>query len=324
MTLVEKEIFEQRTVLKEIFGFSKQTFESQKIPKFIVDSDIVYFVGCGSSYYLAIAASKYFSLKTGIETKALVGGEIMFADNCNIGKKGIKKSAILISRSGESSEVVYAGKVLKELSIPTIGITLSKDSSLTKIANFSYILPIDEKSIVMTKSFSSILLFLEIMSDTIANENVNAYKEILDKTESIINDSFTQIEKNDLLNGNHYVFLGVGTYEGIARESALKLQEMSLTTIEAYSTFDYRHGPKSLFSENSIAIIYGNETFEETKLKHELESYGGKVIIRKTLSKDQKDAFLQVIFGQILGLKLAYHKNIDVEKPRNLTKVVKF
>ena len=72
-----------------------------------------------------------------------------------------------------------------------------------------------------------------------------------------------------------------------------------------------------------MAVIYGTGMEDEQKLKQELESYGGKVIIRKSFSKEQRDAFLQVIFGQILGLKLAYKKSIDVEKPRNLTKVVK-
>ncbi|RKX51443.1 MAG: iron dicitrate transport regulator FecR, partial [Thermotoga sp.] len=62
----------------------------------------------------------------------------------------------------------------------------------------------------------------------------------------------------------------------------------------------------------------------------ELEGYGGKVI---TIGVEGSDVFLGddptisvfmgAIFSQILGLKIAEEKKIDVENPRNLTKVVK-
>ena len=69
-------------------------------------------------------------------------------------------------------------------------------------------------------------------------------------------------------------------------------------------------------------MIFESGDPEEEKLKKELEGYGGKVVMRKILGKPE-DTFLQVIFSQILALKVAEGKGINPEKPRNLTKVVR-
>jgi len=58
-------------------------------------------------------------------------------------------------------------------------------------------------------------------------------------------------------------------------------------------------------------------------LKVELEGYGGKVLVKEGLTKGPEDVFLRAIFSQVLALKIAEEKGVDVEKPRNLTKVVR-
>lgn len=245
-----------------------------------------------------------------------------------MGNKYLKRSAILISRSGESTEVIKAGEVFRKMNIPTLGITLEPESSLTKISNVSIILPFREESIVMTKSFSGILLSLELISSYMIGEDFSAYKNLVKKVPEVIQRMEEEADK--YMNFKHYVFLGLGIEEGIARESALKLEEMSLSKVEAYSTFEYRHGPKSLVEEGFLVSIFRRGLKEEEDLIEELESYGAKVI---TIGDDgdhipisylPESVFLKVLWGQILGLKIADYKNINVESPRNLSKVVKF
>ncbi len=328
MYIVEKEIKEQITELPKVFAYIENYLKNNNLPKFILNSDIIYFIGCGTSLYLSLSGSRFFTHKTQIETKALPGGEIWFAIDENLGtSKNIKKSAILISRSGESTEVIKAGEKFKEIGIPTLGITLEEDSSLVKISQSSIVLPVKEEAIVMTKSFSSMLLTLQLIASFIKGEDINIYKDLVKETERIINSA------NDLsLNHTsykHYVFLGLGAEEGIARESALKLEEMSLSKIEAYSTFEYRHGPKSLLEKGFLVSIYTKGIEEEKPLVNELKNYGADVITIGGKDTDlyisdlPESLFLKVIWGQILGLNIARSKNIDVENPRNLTKVVK-
>jgi len=328
MSLVEKEIKEQVETLPLTFEYMENYLAREKIPSFILESDLIYFIGCGTSLYLSLSASRFFTLKTKKETKFLPGGEIFFASNENVGNKYLKRSAILISRSGESTEVIKAGEVFKKMNIPTLGITLEPESSLTKISNVSIILPFREESIVMTKSFSGILLSLELISSYMIGEDFSAYKNLVKKVPEVIQRMEEEADK--YVNFKHYVFLGLGIEEGIARESALKLEEMSLSKVEAYSTFEYRHGPKSLVEEGFLVSIFRRGLKEEEDLIEELESYGAKVI---TIGDDgdhipisylPESVFIKVLWGQILGLKIADYKNINVESPRNLSKVVKF
>ncbi|MGB9858137.1 MAG: SIS domain-containing protein [Dictyoglomaceae bacterium] len=330
MNLVEKEIREQVYDLPKVYEYVVSYLE-RYFPKTLKDKDLIYFIGCGTSFYLALSASKYFTLKTGIEAKALPGGEVTFKSIENLGRNPLKRGAVLISRSGESTEIVEAGKVFRELEIETFGITLGKESSLTKVSNEVLVLPIKEESIVMTKSFSSILLSLQMLASNLSGEkDLKVYAYLIQETERIIEDAENLIEREKLSEGKHYVFLGVGIQEGIARESALKLEEMSLSKTEAYSTYEYRHGPKSLVEEGVVITIYGEREKEEEKLREELKSYGGKVIL---IGKEGSDLFvsnhfpydlsLRVIFAQILGLRIAERKGLDVEKPRNLTRVVR-
>lgn len=326
MTTVEKEINDQRKELSKVYEFMRGKVEEKTLLNVLDDVDIVYFIGCGSSFYLGISAARYFTLKTGIETKAIPGGEVVFALRENIPER-LRKAAVLISRSGESTEVVIATKRLKEIGIPTIGITLEDNSSLVKETDQSIVIPLHEESIVMTKAFTSMLLSMQLLTDRLAgNHNFSLYEELLSKVSEQIDAAYEEIIRERLFEGKHYVFLGTGVYEGLARESALKLEEMSLAKTESYSTFEYRHGPKALVEEGFVITIFRGgekeERKEEEKLKKELESYGGKVIFREKLTDGPEDAFLRIVFSQILALKIAEKKGVDVERPRNLTKVV--
>lgn len=329
MTTVEKEIREQITDLPNILSFMKDFVKTGKLPDFLFDADLVYFVGCGSSHYNGIAASRYFIQKTGIEARALPGGEIFFAKNQNIGSNTMKRAAVLISRSGESTEVLLAGKVFKQLGIPTLGITTVNNSSLVKIVDRSIVLPLDEVSIVMTKSFSAILLALQLLVDYYSNGNFEYYDELVRLIPDIIEKSFEMIQNDQLCSYKRFIFLGIGSFEGIAREGALKLEEMSLSTTKAFSTYEFRHGPKSMADEETLVTIFGDITTEERKLADELRSYGSKIIYVGSGEPDiytggEMGLFLSPIFSQILGLKIAEAKGLNVEAPRNLTKVVRF
>jgi tagatose-6-phosphate ketose/aldose isomerase len=54
------------------------------------------------------------------------------------------------------------------------------------------------------------------------------------------------------------VYLGSGSLTGLARESALKLLELTAGGVGAYfdSALGFRHGPKSLLNNRTLAIIY--------------------------------------------------------------------
>ena len=54
------------------------------------------------------------------------------------------------------------------------------------------------------------------------------------------------------------VYLGGGPLTGLARESALKMLELTAGHVVAYfdSSLGFRHGPKAVLDENSVAVVY--------------------------------------------------------------------
>ena len=54
------------------------------------------------------------------------------------------------------------------------------------------------------------------------------------------------------------VYLGSGALKGLARESALKVLELTAGRLVAYSdsSLGFRHGPKAVFDERTVVVVY--------------------------------------------------------------------
>ncbi|GAB3440827.1 SIS domain-containing protein [Actinophytocola sediminis] len=57
---------------------------------------------------------------------------------------------------------------------------------------------------------------------------------------------------------DRFVYLGSGALAGLARESALKLLELTAGRVVSYfeSSMGFRHGPKSVLDDTTVAIVY--------------------------------------------------------------------
>ena len=86
--------------------------------------------------------------------------------------EGTDLQAVVISRSGRTSEAVRAAKVLREeLQIPTAGITCAQTSQLERACDSTIVVrAADEQSTVMTRSFTSMLLSLQVLAARHAGE----------------------------------------------------------------------------------------------------------------------------------------------------------
>src|SRR5215831_16638729 len=123
------------------------------------------FIGCGTSFYLAEAAAASWSTISGGRAHALPASDILlFPRSATRARESTQ--AVVISRSGRTSEAVKAAQVLsKEYRIPTLGITCAAGSQLEEACDRTIRLPAaDEKSMVMTRSFSSMLLALQVLA----------------------------------------------------------------------------------------------------------------------------------------------------------------
>ncbi|KUK15750.1 MAG: Sugar isomerase (SIS) [Petrotoga mobilis] len=273
------------------------------------------FVGCGSSYNIGFIMKEIMN-KNGYKAKVLTGGHVMLFDD--IPDSDV---AILITRTGESTETVLAAKKLKQKGMKTIGITSSKNSSITQQCEENITLDFaEEKSVVMTGSFVFILAML--LNGIEKNGYYNYSEKILEDSEKIID--HLALEKYE-----HFVFLGYDENYGISKEGALKLQEMALQYVEYHEPLEYRHGPISRLTENTLVVLNSKGTKEEKKLKDDIEKLGGKVLVISSNEQveipDMKgfEAPLRLIPIQYLGYKKALQMGYNPDSPKNLSKSVK-
>src|SRR5580693_9307065 len=185
------------------------------------------FIGCGSSFYLAQAAAASWSILTGGKARAIPASEIMLFPQ----SLPIPCQPVIISRSGYTSEAVEAAEYLERTkNLHTLAITCGQDTPIQKVSSRCIVLPdADEKSTVMTRSFTSMLLVLQCLAAIRGNR-----RDFLEAAAQLGEQMSTRLDGiRETVKGlvkergafADYVFLGQGPFFGIAQESMLKVKE---------------------------------------------------------------------------------------------------
>jgi len=303
------------------------------------------FIGCGSSFYIAQAAAFSWTEITGVRARAFPASElILFPENALAARKTYVP--VLISRSGRTSEVLRVAEQLKKRGIKTLGISCTPGQPLESLVSEMLLLPAaDEQSTVMTRSFSTMLLALQALAATIAGqaEFLQHLKQLTPPVEKLLSSLPARV--NDFVNLHDfedYVCLGQGPLYGIACEVALKLTEMSVSYGQVFHTLEFRHGPKSIVSPQTLITFLLSERgyLAEVEAMEEIKKLGGTTLAITNQAEERAKAaadFLvelaldgpeisrvapYVITGQLLGLYTGLKKGHDPDHPRNLSRVV--
>jgi len=304
------------------------------------------FLGCGTSFYLAEAAALTWTALTGLPAQAVPGSEVLLSPQL-IRAEGTSVQAVVISRSGKTSEAVRAAAVLRrDLNIPTIGITCAENSPLEQACDASLVLrAADEKSTVMTRSFTSMLLALQFLAACRAGNALfnDQLRSMVEQFKPRIHSLSSQIEA---FVQSHvfadYVFLGQGAFHGIAREAALKVMEMSCSYSQVFHTLEFRHGPKAVVSPETCLTFLLSETAAkaECEVLAEMKELGGVTVAVCNRASDairrSSDLVCELGFdgpelatlapsvvpSQLLGFFAGIKKRLNPDEPKNLSRVV--
>ena len=304
------------------------------------------FIGCGTSYYLAEAAAHSWGSLTGHVARALPASEVMLYPKL-IARQGHEVQAVVISRSGKTSEAIRAAKVLsRDLQIPVIGITCAQQSELQKICDQTIVLrDADEKSTVMTRSFSSMLITLQYLAARVAGnadftKTVQAAAQRLAPRISEIAEELEQFVQKHAI--DDYIFLGQGAFHGIAREAALKVMEMSCSYSQFFHTLEFRHGPKAIVSPATCLMFFLSKTGydAEVEVLEEMKELGAVIVTvcqeANASVKRSSDLVIEVeidgdelaslapyiVPAQLFGFFSGIQKDLTPDQPKNLTRVV--
>jgi len=304
------------------------------------------FVGCGTSYYLAEAAAHSWTTLTGEPARAVPASEVLLYPH-TLRTESAPQQAVVISRSGKTSEALRAASALvRQLKLPTIGITCAQESTLQKECDHTIILQAaDEESTVMTRSFTSMLISLQYLGARHAQNQpfIDELRRAAEHTSGNIRKIASELETFVTTHSfDDYIFLGQGPWHGIAREGALKVMEMSCSYSQFFHTLEFRHGPKAIVSEKTCLFFFldkaGHEA--ESEVLVEMKALGAvTVAIGNAIGRDVRphcDMILEsspeiqdlallaacTIPCQLLGYFTGLQKGLNPDEPKNLSRVV--
>ncbi len=223
------------------------------------DYDKIVFFGCGTSYNLAMAASFFTNTVSNFDSIAVPSAELYLSRETYIDSS---KKYLLVgfSRSGGTTETIEVMEEYKgEKNINTFAFTCRDKNSLIDVSGGHYVCKkAFEKSVAMTKSFSSMLFaYCIILTKFLGNTaTLDEFGKLCDylgsRTKVLFNDVKDYIDRKDF---NSYFALGSGFNYAMAVEADLKMKEMSQIPAYSYHIFEFNHGPKALLREDFLCLF---------------------------------------------------------------------
>ena len=345
-----KEILEQPDALNATLDLAKRRLPSLVDQIRERDPKRIFLTGCGTSYYAALMGEFYFERVADIQSRAFPSSEFTY---CFPKRNSSRCLLIAASRSGETTETVQALKEAKRRGAVTLAISNSPTSSLVEAADYDFQLEIgEENSVVMTKTFSSLVFTLQILSLEFSqkqpNEEIARVREQLHKipavARSLVGKFRDQAEEfaKEYLGLRRFVYLGSGPNYPICLEAGLKLRETSYVPVEVFHTLEFRHGPMAGADENVlvIAVLTRSETTDkQLKVLKEIRERNAPVLAISNVAsvRNQVDEvvdvpneldelslpLLNLMPLQLFAYFYSVSKGLDPDNPRSLVRFVK-
>ena len=278
----KKGYFTQQEILSQPATWAKTLQELAKIdvPLSLNKYENLVFIGCGSTYYLSLWASRLAQSELRINAVALPSSEVWFSHEKWI--RQLKKPLLIaVSRSGETSETLHAVETFKyNYGKAVLGITCYPESELARLVDkYAVIVSGQEQSIAQTRSFTNMMLGALYLIQggvpkPVKDRMAEAAQGVLEQNYPIAK------EIGNNLNLERFFFLGNGALYGLASEIMLKMKEMSLSYSEAFHFMEFRHGPMSMVNAKSLITGYLDDWYREhaDAVMKQMQSLGAKTL----------------------------------------------
>lgn len=251
-------------------------------------------IGCGTSWFMAVAYAALREAAGAGETDAFAAGQWPSARPYD--------RVVAISRSGTTTEVLRA---IGETSAQVTAITAVPDSPVAAAAGATVCLDFaDEVSVVQTVFASTTLMMLRASLGEDTSTVIAQARQILDGEYAV---------GAGVDAASQFSFLGRGWGVGIASEAALKMREAARAWTESYPQLEYRHGPISIAEPGRVVWVFGEP---EPGLLDDIAATGAVVV------NDDLDPVADLVRVQLLSVRLAQREGFDPDRPRSLTRSV--
>jgi glucosamine--fructose-6-phosphate aminotransferase (isomerizing) len=311
----------------------------------------VFIVACGSSYHAGLMA------KYAIEHWARIPVEIDIASEFIYRDPVLDPTTLVIgvSQSGETADTRIAMEEARRQGAKVLVITNVVDSSMARGSDaVLYTRAGPEIGVAATKTHLAQITALEILAlylaqarQTLSPHDARALFEhmgVLPDKVALTLERSADVEAvaATYRDSPSFMFLGRQVGYPVALEGALKLKELSYLRAEGFPAGELKHGPIALVEPGTVVIGVATRTPIWEKMMSnitEVKSRGATVVLVANDGDEetarQADAVLWVpeteyLFAPIIDVVpmqlFAYHlarlHGLDVDRPRNLAKVV--
>ncbi|MDY5870896.1 MAG: glutamine--fructose-6-phosphate transaminase (isomerizing) [Lachnospiraceae bacterium] len=354
---MEKEIMEQPQVIKETvlprIRDGKPDFSKEGIPDEILrDCKRICVIACGTAMHAGLVGKSLIQSMIGIHVDVVMASEFMYNDPV-VDKDTL---VIAISQSGETIDTLEALKFARKCGSPSISIVNVKGASIARASEYViYTNAGPEIAVASTKAYTTQLAVLYLITARMAvarklwsEEQLTAFIDELCRVPEVMEAVLAKKEEihrltGAILNAKDVFMIGRGLDYSILLEGSLKLKEISYIHSEAYASGELKHGTIALITEDTpvIAVV----TQEKLKSKEfsnirEVQSRGARVLLLVKENEEleesgqwssvfrlpvMEDPFMVMptsVALQLIAYYVSLDKGLDVDKPRNLAKVV--
>ncbi|HDA7486392.1 TPA: glutamine--fructose-6-phosphate transaminase (isomerizing) [Staphylococcus aureus] len=344
-----KEIHEQPAVMRRIIQEYQDAEGNLKIDQDIIndvkEADRIYVIAAGTSYHAGLVGKEFLEKWAGVPTEVHVASEFVY----NMPLLSEKPLFVYISQSGETADSRAVLVETNKLGHKSLTITNVAGSTLSREADHTLLLHAGpEIAVASTKAYTAQIAVLSILSQIVAKEHgceadIDLLRELAKVTtaiEAIVDDApiMEQIATDFLETTRNAFFIGRTIDYNVSLEGALKLKEISYIQAEGFAGGELKHGTIALIEEGTPVV--GLATQEKVNLSirgnvKEVVARGAHpcIISMEGLEKEGDTyviphvhelltPLVSVVALQLISYYAALHRDLDVDKPRNLAKSV--
>lgn len=254
-------------------------------------------IGCGTSWFMAQA---YCLLR---EELGQGPSEAHTSSLAPVHRGGDYERAILISRSGTTTEMVGIARALAGHGVPLTLITAVGQGPIAPYASHEIVLDFaDEESVVQTRFATSALMLLRA---SLGQDPAPAIRDAERALDYEIPRAWLEAEQVS--------FLGEGWCFGLANEAALKWREASQSWTESYPAMEYRHGPIAIAQPGRLVWVLGRAP---EGLAEQVAATGAELLVLPL------DPVAALVLAQRAAVARAQARGLDPDRPRHLSRAV--
>ena len=353
---MEKEIMEQPNAfyetIKNRIANGVPDLSGDGVPDDILkECKRICIVACGTAMHVGLITQALVKSVLQMHIDVELASEYMYSDPV-IDEETL---VIAVSQSGETVDTLEAVKYAKARGAKCMAVLNVRGSSISRVCDYVlYTEAGPEIAVASTKAYTTQLAVMFMLVAKMAQlrgayteEELKAYITELQKVPEKMKDILERrneihVIAKQVLESKDLFMIGRGMDYSILLEGSLKLKEVSYIHSEAYASGELKHGPIALITEGIpvVALVTQSKIMsKELSNIKEVKARGANVVlfIKEELAVQLKEDYNVVtlpnledkfmVFPAVVALQLlAYYvssdKGFDVDKPRNLAKVV--